>query len=71
MIGTLLALGAGWLIWAGSASLADILKWPTLLPLVRLGAVVVGVTALDYAFAVLRPLLDERTAGGASEGAVK
>lgn len=68
LLGTLLAIGAAWLIWSASASLADWLRWPALLPLVRLGAVVAGVTALEYVFAALRPLLTERTASrGAGE----
>lgn len=69
IVGALLAMGAGWLIWDGSARLVEFLKWSDFLPLVRLGAVVAGVTALEYAFAALRPLLAERPARGASEGA--
>lgn len=68
ILGTLLALAAGWLIWSASASAADLLKWPDSLPLVRLGAVVAGVTALEYVFAALRPLFAERPASGAQGG---
>ena len=67
VIGTALALGAAWAIWNASASIADFLKWPDLLPLVRLCAVAVGVTALEFIFNGLRPLLQEPSAS-ATEG---
>lgn len=70
VIGTLLALGAAWAIWWASASVADFLKWPALLPIVRLGAVAAGVTALEYVFAGLRPLLGEPPASP-DQGAVE
>lgn len=57
--GTLLAVAATWGIWRASAAVVDHLNWPDLLPLVRLGAVVVGVTLLDWIFTALRPVFSE------------
>jgi hypothetical protein len=69
LTGTLMAIGAGWAIWNASASVADVLNWPELLPLVRLGVVVAGITALEYVFAAMRPLLGEQHASGSAKGA--
>lgn len=59
VVGTVLAVAAAWGIWRASAGLADYLNWPDLLPLVRLGAVVVGVTLLEWVFTALRPVFSE------------
>jgi hypothetical protein len=61
IIGTLMALAAGWLIWSASARVEDFLELPDLLPLVRLGAVVAGVAVLEHVFVALQPLLSERS----------
>ena len=57
--GTFLAVAATWGIWRASAAVTDYLNWPDLLPLVRLGAVVAGVTLLDWIFTALRPVFSE------------
>lgn len=68
VIGTMLALVLGYGLWRLSDVVVDLLQWPDLLPLVRLGAVVVGVTCLEFVFAALRPLLRETRAQALTAG---
>jgi len=69
MLGTTLALLAGYLIWRGSDAVVELLQWPDLLPIVRLCAIVVGVSCLEFLVQRLRRLLSsEAQAPTAGDG---
>src|SRR4051794_34903811 len=57
MLGTVLALLSGYLIWRGSDVVVELLQWPDLLPVVRLCAIVLGVSCLEVLVQRLRRLL--------------
>ena len=45
---TLLALLGVYLVWCGSDLVVDLLQWPDLLPLERIGGIVLGLSCLDF-----------------------
>ena len=67
IVATLLALLSGYLVWRASDFVVDLLQLPDLLPIERLGAVVLGVSCLEIFAERLRHLYLKARAPQAGE----